>query len=73
MDGQRLTWDARFVTATFDASPHCLAETERLLRGEDGVLRFHSVKQLSAADRVRARNWKNPYNKRLLELNSENK
>ena len=73
LSGHRLTWNARFVTATFDASPYCLSEAERFLRNEEGVLRFHSMKQDSAIERIRSRNWRNPYTKRVEEFLSKSK
>ena len=60
-DGTRLFWEARFVTASFDASPKCLTEIERLLRNEEGVLRFHFIKRDTTINRINSKTYKNPY------------
>jgi hypothetical protein len=60
-DGSRYFWEARFVCSTFDASPQALKETERLLRNEEGVLKFFTVKLKTAVDRSKATSYKNPY------------
>ena len=49
------------MTATFDASPKCLLETERMLRNQDNVLRFFTVKMDTAFDRSRGKSFRNPY------------
>ena len=60
-DGQRHFWEARFISATFDASPKCLSEAERQLKGEEGILRFHTTRVTSAVEKVNSRNFRNPY------------
>jgi ribosomal protein S6 len=60
-DGSRYFWEARFVCSTFDASPAALKETERLLRNEESVLKFFTVKLKTAVDRSKATSYKNPY------------
>ncbi len=60
-DGHRWFWNAKFLTVTFDASPSCLVEAERVLRADDAVIRFHTIKVKTTADRFGARNYKNPY------------
>lgn len=60
-DGSRYFWEARYVTATFDSSPKGLFESERLLRNEEGVLRFFSTKQLTTIDKCNSSSFKNPY------------
>lgn len=60
-DGLRYFWDARFITITFDSSPNALRETERLLRNEEGILRFHTLKKQSVLEKCNAKTYKNPY------------
>ena len=60
-DGIRYFWEARFITATFDANPQCLVETDRMLKNEAGVLRFFTVKLKSGVDRATGKSYKNPY------------
>ena len=61
VDGTRHFWSARFITVTFDASPTCLREAERILRNDESVLRFYCVKQVSSIDKCNTRTWKNPF------------
>jgi len=61
MSGQRYFWDARFVTTTFDASPETLGDIKRLLRDDEGVIRYFTTKQTTNIDRLTATNYKNPY------------
>jgi len=61
-DGDRYFWNARFVTTTFDAAPKVLADVNRLLRDDEAVLRYHTTKIDSKMSRLRAANYKNPYN-----------
>lgn len=60
-DGSRYFWEARFVTATFDASPQCLVEVDRMLRNEANVLRSFTMKMDTAHERVTTNMYKNPY------------
>jgi len=60
-DGTRHFWEARYVTASFDASPKCLLETQRMLRMEEGVLRSFTTRVPTAVNKVNSRNFKNPY------------
>ena len=60
-DGSRYFWEARFTTVTFDASPACLETIGRVIKQEEGVIRYFTVKLRSATDRVNAKNYKNPY------------
>jgi hypothetical protein len=60
-DGQRYFWEARYITAYFDASPQCLSEVNRLLRNEGNVIRNVAIKMDTAHDRVTADTYKNPY------------
>jgi ribosomal protein S6 len=62
VDGTRHFWDARYVSSYFDASPKTLVEVERLLKNEEGVLRYFTVKKETGADRVRGGNYKNIFN-----------
>ena len=52
------------MTVTFDVSPKGLVEVERMLRNEEGVLRFFSLKVKASTDRLEAKNFKNPYTNR---------
>ena len=60
-DGSRYFWEARYITASFDASPKVLVETERLLRNEEGILRFFTVKGKTSAERSRGLSYRNPF------------
>lgn len=60
-DGSRYFWEARYVSTTFDASPKCLIEIDRMLRNEEGVLRAFTVKHKSSLFRCSSKNYKNPY------------
>lgn len=44
-----------------DISPEGLKEAERILRADEGVIRFHSVRAQTALERFGAKNYKNPY------------
>ena len=60
-EGQRHFWEARYITTLFDASPKCLIETERVLKNNEGLLRFFTIKQPSVIDRVNSKSYKNPF------------
>ena len=60
-DGTRYFWDARYVSSHFDASPKALIEVDRMLRNEEGVLRWFTTRQEAGADRVRGENFKNTF------------
>lgn len=60
-DGSRHFWEARYVTVSFDASPSCLQETERMMRMEEGVLRVFTTKVDTHINKVNSKNFKNPY------------
>ena len=62
-DGTRYFWEARYITATFDASPQVLIETDRLLKNEEGILRSFTVRMKSGFDKVKERSYRNPYAK----------
>ena len=49
------------MTATFDLSPKALIEIDRLLRNDDGVLRWYTTRAKSAFERVDSKCYKNPY------------
>jgi ribosomal protein S6 len=44
-----------------DVSPEGLKEAERILRADEGVIRFHTVRAETAIERFGAKNYKNPY------------
>lgn len=60
-DGSRYFWEARFISTTFDASPKCLVEIDRMLRNENEVLRTVTLKLDTAHDRATTNSYKNPY------------
>jgi ribosomal protein S6 len=60
-EGERYFWEARYVSTYFDASPKALVELGRMLRTEEGILRFFTLKKDSVKDRVSAANYKNPF------------
>jgi ribosomal protein S6 len=60
-DGERYFWEARFVSTYFDANPRTLIDLGRMLRTEDGILRFFTMKKETGKDRVKAKNFRNPY------------
>mmetsp|Transcript_26590 Transcript_26590/g.26840 ORF Transcript_26590/g.26840 Transcript_26590/m.26840 type:complete len:129 (+) Transcript_26590:205-591(+) len=61
LEGERYFWEARYTTATFDASPRCLVETERILRNADGMLRYFTIKGETSVDKVNSKNYRNPF------------
>lgn len=48
------------MTSTFDASPKTMFEAERVLRNEEGIIRFYTVKTETTIDRANTRNFRNP-------------
>ncbi len=61
MDGQRLFWNAKYISVTMDASPETLRESERVLRSDDGIIRFQAIRIETAVTRFGSRNYRNPY------------
>ena len=59
--GERYFWEARYTSSFFDASPQTLREVGRMLKNEEGVLRFHTLRRDTTESRLRAMNWRNPY------------
>ena len=49
------------MSVIFDASPDCLKETERVLRADEGIIRFQTIKINTATDRFFCKNYRNPY------------
>ncbi len=60
-DGTRYFWEARYITATFDANPKVLIETDRLLKNEEGVLRSFTVKMKTTFDKAKENSYRNVY------------
>lgn len=60
-NGERYFVNARFITATFDANPKLLVDVERLLKGDEGVLRFYTSKTKNNIDKSRGLSFRNPY------------
>jgi hypothetical protein len=60
-DGERYFINARFITSTFDAAPKLLVDVERLLRGDEGVLRFYTSRTKNNIDKSRGTTFRNPY------------
>lgn len=64
--GKKSFWDARFVTVSLDISPQGLEEVSRMLQSEDALLRHYNIRvKTTASDYIEARNYKNPYMKKL--------
>lgn len=61
VDGSRHFWEARFITSSFDANPKCLIELDRMLRNEEGVLRYFTEKKNTTIDKVNSKSYRNPY------------
>eukprot|EP00598_Pedospumella_elongata_P001702 CAMPEP_0184967494 /NCGR_PEP_ID=MMETSP1098-20130426/858_1 /TAXON_ID=89044 /ORGANISM="Spumella elongata, Strain CCAP 955/1" /LENGTH=114 /DNA_ID=CAMNT_0027488965 /DNA_START=94 /DNA_END=438 /DNA_ORIENTATION=+ len=61
VDGPRYFWEARYLTATFDASPAALVEIGRMFRNEENVLRAFTIKRKSTVFQSSGGNYKNPY------------
>ncbi len=61
MDGQRVFWNAKFFSVIVDASPETMKESDRVLRSDDGIIRFQAIKIETAADRFGSKNFRNPY------------
>ena len=60
-EGERYFWEARYVSTFFDANPRTLVDIGRMLRTEDGILRFFTLKRPTAKDRVASKNYRNPF------------
>ena len=68
--GERYFDEARFITATFDASPKLLNDVERLLRADEGVLRFYTTRTRNNVSKVRGESFRNRYLTVLPDLSS---
>jgi hypothetical protein len=60
-EGERHFWNAKYVTATFDASPDCLSQATRILKMDGGVIRVHTLKLKSLQQAIKQNNYKNPF------------
>jgi Ribosomal protein S6 len=60
-EGERYFDEARFITATFDASPKLLNDVERLLRADEGVLRFYTTRTRNNVSKIRGESFRNRY------------
>jgi hypothetical protein len=60
-EGERHFWNAKYVTATFDASPDCLAQATRILKMDGGVIRVHTLKLKSLQQSIKQNNYRNPF------------
>jgi len=60
-EGKRHFWEARYVSTCFDASPTALVEIDRLLRNEEGVLRYFTVKKETALNRAKGLTYRNVF------------
>jgi ribosomal protein S6 len=60
-DGLRYFWEARYVSSIFDLNPKALIEIERLLRTDEIILRFHTIRHVVSAEKFDSRSYKNPY------------
>lgn len=70
-DGSRYFWEARFTSVTFDASPQSLLSISRVIKQDEGVIRSFTLKLKSSAERVHAKNYKNPYLETVKHPNGE--
>ena len=52
---QKYHWRARYISSYFDASPKCVKEVERVLRLDENVLRFFTLRPKTQADLIRTR------------------
>lgn len=52
---QKYHWRARYISSYFDASPATVKEVERVLRLDENVLRFFTLRPKTQADLIRAR------------------
>ena len=59
--GERYFDSARFITSTFDTSPKMLIEVERLLKADEGVLRFYTTRAKNNIVAARGTSFRNPY------------
>lgn len=46
---------------TFDASPKCLIEAERVIKGDEVIIRYFTLKQDSTSERIYSETYKNPF------------
>ena len=60
-DGDRYFWEARYTSSFFDANPKTLIELGRMLKNQEEVLRFFTLKRDTTASKVRSNNFRNPY------------
>ena len=60
-DGSRYHWKGKFISTHVDVSPSTLADLERLLRTEDSVVRFFSLKQNTRMSHVGSLRKDNPF------------
>jgi ribosomal protein S6 len=60
-DGARSVWEARYIVATIDASPQALTQVDRVVRHDECVLRYFTVKHTLGLQRARTRDYRNPY------------
>lgn len=52
---QKYHWRARYISSYFDASPKVVKEVERVLRLDENVLRFFTLRPKTQADLIRVR------------------
>lgn len=52
---QKYHWRARYISSYFDASPKTVKEVERVLRLDENVLRFFTLRPKTQADLIRTR------------------
>ncbi len=60
-EGERYFWEARYITATFDASPNALKEATRVMKTDAGVLRVFTTKLQNALDVCQGHTYRNPF------------
>ena len=52
---QKYHWRARYISSYFDANPKTIKEVERVLRLDENVLRFFTLRPKTQADLIRTR------------------
>ncbi|TFJ86251.1 hypothetical protein NSK_002459 [Nannochloropsis salina CCMP1776] len=52
---QKYHWRARYISSYFDVSPDTVKEVERVLRLDENVLRFFTLRPKTQADLIRTR------------------
>lgn len=59
--GNKIYWDARYVSAYFDVTPKALTDINRILKLDEIVIRSHTIRVPSAVQKCDSKRYDNPY------------